>query len=82
MIPNIEHDGDCEARGKTPAAGLYLIHQCECAVREIRWIAGEAKDLCEIPIPADTDPERGEYQSRWDKFTARKTALMMFAEGS
>lgn len=78
----MEHDDACEARGKTPTVGLYLIHQCECAIREIRWIAAEAKDLCDIPIPADDAPEREQYQSRWDKFTSRKTALMTFAEGS
>ena len=54
------HDPDCE------------VHACQCAVREVGWVARQARTM----TVADLDGPRGQ------EFFARKRALLTYIEAT
>ena len=70
-VTTMGHDEACSGRP-----------DCRCAVREMGWIAREARGLSSMPVPAVGGPDRAYWQGRWDAFTARKMALLAFVDAT
>lgn len=65
----LDHDDACEGE---PAS-------CQCAVREVGWVAREARELADA-MPEPDSPERGAWEVRRDAFCTRKRVLLAYAE--
>lgn len=52
------------------------------AVAEIAWIAREARLLSGAVVPPEGSCERPYWQGRWDRFTARKMALLAYVDAT
>lgn len=68
----LAHDNQCEAEPGRPAV-------CCCAVREIGWVAREARELSES-MPEPGTPGRDAWEGRWEAFCTRKRVLRAYAE--
>jgi hypothetical protein len=69
----LAHDDQCEAEPGRPRA------VCSCAVREIGWVAREARELSES-MPEPGTPDRSAWDARWEAFCTRKRVLQAYAE--